>query len=149
MAKIKPLFKKGNSFDPMNYRHISLLSGFSKILERLFNDRLSFSMQIMSSQMLPTLWFLYPHFGERLRASLDWGWRAMEGVGRDFQLESSKYVTRNWRTAVRFRITCPVQSIIVVCPVWRVFSSVCRNQAGIQMESINAIKRHFDEVKSV
>ncbi len=35
-AKIKPLFKKGNKNDIQNCRPISLLSVFSKILERLF-----------------------------------------------------------------------------------------------------------------
>ncbi len=39
-AKIKPLFKKGNKNDIQNYRPISLLSVFSKILERLFYLRM-------------------------------------------------------------------------------------------------------------
>ncbi len=39
-AKIKPLFKKGNKNEVQNYRPISLLSVFSKILERLFSVRM-------------------------------------------------------------------------------------------------------------
>ncbi len=39
-VKIKPLFKKGNKNDIQNYRPISLLSVFSKILERLFYLRM-------------------------------------------------------------------------------------------------------------
>lgn len=39
-AVIKPIHKKGNKQDVMNYRPISLLSGFSKILEKLFYERL-------------------------------------------------------------------------------------------------------------
>ena len=40
MAKVIPLFKNGNESDLSNYRTISLLSQFSKILETLFNERL-------------------------------------------------------------------------------------------------------------
>ena len=40
IAKVIPLFKNGNKSDFSNYRPISLLSQFSKILEKLFNDRL-------------------------------------------------------------------------------------------------------------
>ncbi len=39
-AKIKPLFKKRNKNEIQNYRPISLLSVFSKILERLFYVRM-------------------------------------------------------------------------------------------------------------
>ena len=39
-AKIKPLFKKGNPDDPSNYRPISLLSGFSKIVEKVVEKQL-------------------------------------------------------------------------------------------------------------
>ncbi len=39
-AKIKPLFKKGNKNEVQNYRPISLLSVFSKTLERLFYVRM-------------------------------------------------------------------------------------------------------------
>ena len=34
IAKVIPLFKKGDVFDAGNYRPISLLSSLSKILER-------------------------------------------------------------------------------------------------------------------
>ena len=40
IAKVIPLFKNGNKSDSSNYRPISLLSQFSKILEKLFNERL-------------------------------------------------------------------------------------------------------------
>ncbi len=40
IAKITPLFKKGDKSDPANYRGISLLSLFSKMLEKLINTRL-------------------------------------------------------------------------------------------------------------
>ena len=40
IAKVIPLFKNGNKSDFSNYRPISLLSQFSKILEKLFNERL-------------------------------------------------------------------------------------------------------------
>jgi hypothetical protein len=39
-AKIKPLFKKGDKQDIQNYRSISILSAFSKILEKLMYSRL-------------------------------------------------------------------------------------------------------------
>lgn len=39
-AKIKPLFKKGSKEFVENYRPISLLSVFAKILEKLFARRL-------------------------------------------------------------------------------------------------------------
>ena len=39
-AKVIPLFKSENRSDFSNYRPISLLSQFSKILEKLFNLRL-------------------------------------------------------------------------------------------------------------
>jgi len=35
LAKIKPIFKKGDKLDIQNYRPISILSAFSKILEKL------------------------------------------------------------------------------------------------------------------
>jgi hypothetical protein len=38
---IKPLFKKGDKSDIKNYRPISLLTSFSKILERMIFIRLS------------------------------------------------------------------------------------------------------------
>ena len=40
MAKVIPLFKNGNKSDFSNYRLISPLPQFSKILEKLFNERL-------------------------------------------------------------------------------------------------------------
>lgn len=39
-ATVIPIFKAGNKYDPNNYRPISLLSCFSKILEKLVNRRL-------------------------------------------------------------------------------------------------------------
>ena len=40
IAKVIPLFKNGNNLDFSNYRPISLVSQFSKVLDRLFNERL-------------------------------------------------------------------------------------------------------------
>lgn len=40
LAKVIPLFKSGNKHDPNNYRPISLLPSFSKILEKLMHKRL-------------------------------------------------------------------------------------------------------------
>ena len=40
IAKVIPLFKNGNKLDFSNYRPVSLLSQFSKILEKIFNARL-------------------------------------------------------------------------------------------------------------
>jgi len=37
---VKPIFKKGNKQEISNYRPISLLTSFSKILEKLINARL-------------------------------------------------------------------------------------------------------------
>ena len=39
-AIIKPLYKKGNRNDVSNYRPISLLNFFSKVIEKLINDKL-------------------------------------------------------------------------------------------------------------
>jgi hypothetical protein len=39
-AKIRPLFKKGDKQDIQNYRPISILSAFLKILEKLMYNRL-------------------------------------------------------------------------------------------------------------
>ncbi|KAI0229832.1 hypothetical protein LSAT2_019757, partial [Lamellibrachia satsuma] len=41
LAKIIPVFKSGDRFQFSNYRPISLLSQFSKILEKIFNKRLT------------------------------------------------------------------------------------------------------------
>ena len=40
LAKVIPLYKKGNKLDPNNYRPISILTCFFKILERLIYNRL-------------------------------------------------------------------------------------------------------------
>ncbi len=40
IAKVMPLFKSGDSHNFTNYRPVSLLPQFSKILEKLFNNRL-------------------------------------------------------------------------------------------------------------
>ena len=46
IAKIIPLFKGGDSKDPVNYRPISVLPSFSKIFEKLMHARLtSFLLQ--------------------------------------------------------------------------------------------------------
>ena len=39
-AKVIPMYKTGNKHHFTNYRPISLFPQFSKILEKLFNDRL-------------------------------------------------------------------------------------------------------------
>ena len=40
-AKVKPLFKKGSTLDPGNYRPVSILSVLSKLLERAAHSQLS------------------------------------------------------------------------------------------------------------
>ena len=40
VAKVKPLYKKGDRCDMQNYRPISIISVFSKLLERLMYKRL-------------------------------------------------------------------------------------------------------------
>ena len=40
ISRITPIFKSGNSADPNNYRPISTLSPFAKVLERLVYDQL-------------------------------------------------------------------------------------------------------------
>ena len=39
VAKLKPFFKKGKKTDPSNYRSMSLLRLFSKVLERVIHDQ--------------------------------------------------------------------------------------------------------------
>jgi hypothetical protein len=41
IAKVRPLYKKGEKQEVCNYRPISILSVFSKILERLVYNRLT------------------------------------------------------------------------------------------------------------
>ena len=40
LAKVIPIFKSGDDFDPNNYRPISLLSVFNRIFEKLMYKRL-------------------------------------------------------------------------------------------------------------
>ena len=40
ITKIRPIFKKDNGYDSSNYRPISILSVFSKFLEKLIYNRL-------------------------------------------------------------------------------------------------------------
>ena len=45
LAKVIPLYKKRSPEDPANYRAISLLSVFSKIIEKLIHTRLYTSLE--------------------------------------------------------------------------------------------------------
>src|SRR5699024_3978482 len=45
LAKVIPLFKKGNSNDANNYRPISLLPIFAKILEKILHEQLEFHLE--------------------------------------------------------------------------------------------------------
>ena len=40
LARVKPIFKKGDQQDCNNYRQISILSNFSKLIEKLLYNRL-------------------------------------------------------------------------------------------------------------
>ena len=44
-AIVTPIYKKGNVYDPANYRQIALLSTVSKLFERLVNDQLREHLQ--------------------------------------------------------------------------------------------------------
>jgi hypothetical protein len=39
-AKVKPLYKKGDRYDMQNYRPVSIISVFAKLLERLMYNRI-------------------------------------------------------------------------------------------------------------
>jgi len=41
LAKVKPLYKKGDRYDIQNYRPVSIISVFAKLLERLMFNRLT------------------------------------------------------------------------------------------------------------
>ena len=41
VAKLEPIFKKGNKTDPSNYRPISLLPSVLKIIERVIHDQIN------------------------------------------------------------------------------------------------------------
>jgi hypothetical protein len=41
-AKMKPLYKKGDRYDMQNYRPISVVSVFAKLLQRLMYNRIIF-----------------------------------------------------------------------------------------------------------
>lgn len=51
IAKVMPLFKTGDRHHFTNYRPVSLLPQFSKILEKLFTDRLPVSRLCFSMNL--------------------------------------------------------------------------------------------------
>ena len=59
-AKVIPIHKKGPSTDPSNYRPISLLSVFSKILERLMYGRLYAYLEKLNF-LSPSVWLQGKH----------------------------------------------------------------------------------------
>lgn len=63
-AKLIPLFKQGNKLDMTNYRPISILPYFAKIIEKAMSNRMTKFIEDMS--------LLYPHqFGFRIAHSTD------------------------------------------------------------------------------
>jgi hypothetical protein len=48
-AVIKPLYKKGDEVDITNYRPISMLTAFSKVLEKTMHHRLNQRLQVNNS----------------------------------------------------------------------------------------------------
>ena len=84
LAKVLPLFKSGNKCDVGNYRPISLLPLFSKILERIMHSRL---YHYFESNKL----FYHKQFGFRKKFSVDYG--LMEAVDSISQSMSKKELT--------------------------------------------------------
>ena len=40
ISRVTPIYKNGNITDPMNYRPISILTAFSKVLEKIVHDQM-------------------------------------------------------------------------------------------------------------
>ena len=57
LAKVVPLYKKQSPNDPNNYRPISLLSVFSKIIEKLMYTRLYNFLENYKILYLIAIWF--------------------------------------------------------------------------------------------
>ena len=68
-AKVIPVFKSGNRSDFSNYRPISLLSQFSKILEKLFNLRLE--QFLISNEILSNCQYGFRSCMSTLHAALE------------------------------------------------------------------------------